>query len=55
MTIGVAGGGGGGGGGEGRTGCTVRARDYSAIWQSKRTHTKAWDKSKRFLKTLLWV
>lgn len=33
-------------------GCTVSARDYSAIWQSKRTHTKAWDKSKRFLKAL---
>lgn len=39
----------------GETGCTVGVREYSAIWQSKRTHTKAWDKSKRFLKTLLWV
>lgn len=32
-----------------------RVREYPAIWQRKRTHTKAWDKSKWFLKTLPWV
>lgn len=38
-----------------KRGSTVRVREYLAIWQRKRTHTEAWDKSKWFLKTLLWV
>lgn len=38
-----------------KRGCTVRVREYLAIWQRKCTHTKAWDKSKWFLKKLLWV
>lgn len=38
-----------------KRGCTVRVREYPAIWQRKHTHNEAWDKSKWFLKTLLWV
>lgn len=38
-----------------KRGSTVRVREYLAIWQRKRTHTEAWDKSKWVLKTLLWV
>lgn len=44
------------GGGGGKRGRTVKAREYPAIWQRKRTHSESvsWIKVV-FLKTLLWV